>query len=261
MRYKDFKRDFWMLHEKLKSGEPFAFSRYSDGELDILQNNKVTIDHKSTRRGDKVIGPIYEESDHKAFDPELHKDFREALLRAYKHHQDNYFVGLSCPCCVGRKANEWMKQLRGGDDEHLTWSNLLMNSNYPLFLDHMLPLLKDRKVVMICNETADLSDLPFDVVKDFRVGSNAPINDQWLLEELPAWSDLETKDDCYVFLFAAASLSNLLIHRMFEHDPSNTYIDIGSALSPLMKMPIARNYLRAYWLNSGNTEINKYCMW
>ena len=250
-----------MLQKKLKAGEPFAFSRYSDGELDILQNNKVTLDDESTRRDEKVIGITYDKSDHKEFDPEKHKEFRAALIRAYQHHQDNYFVGLSCPCCVGKENNEWMKELRGGDDAHLTWSNLFLNSNYPLFLNHILPLLKNKKVVVICNEAADLSGLPFNVVKDFRVGSNAPINDQWLLTELPSWSDLATKDEPHVFLSGAASLSNILIHTMFQHDPSNTYIDIGSALNPLVKLPIARNYLKGYWLNSGNTEIYKECVW
>lgn len=250
-----------MLQKKLKAGEPFAFSRYSDGELDIMQNKKVVLDDKSTRRDGAVVGITYDKSDHKEFDPVRHKKFHEDLIRAYQHHQDNYFVGLSCPCCVGKENNEWMKELRGGDDDHLTWSNLLVNSNYPLFLNHMLPLFSNKKVVIVCNEDADLSELPFDVVKDFRVGYNAQINDQWLLSELPLWAELATQYEPHVFLFAAASLSNLLIHRMFEHEPLNTYIDVGSTLNPHMKLPVARNYLKGYWLNSGNTEIHKRCVW
>lgn len=258
---KSFKEHFWMLQKKLKSGEPFAFSRFSDGEMIVLQNKHLKLaDDKTTVDGEKA-GIGYDKADHKEFDPKRHKLFHRQLTDAYKHHQKNYFVGLSCPCCVGKEDNEWMKELRGGDDEHLTWSNLFVNSNYPLFLNHFVPLLKDKKVVVVCNESADLSGLPFKVEKDFRIGSNAMINDQWLLSELPLWAEYPTQEGGWVFLYAAASLSNLLIHRMFEHDPSNTHIDIGTTLNPHMKLPIARNYLKGYWLNSGNTEIYKECVW
>ena len=38
---KTFKGDFFKLYKMLVKGEPFAFSRYSDGELLILQNQEL----------------------------------------------------------------------------------------------------------------------------------------------------------------------------------------------------------------------------
>jgi hypothetical protein len=260
MRYKDFKRDFWMLQKKLESGENFAFSRFSDGEMDIMLNKKVTLDSKGTRRDGKVVGVTYSEVDHKEFDPEKHSHVRNWVLEAYRFHKPNYFVGLSCPCCVGTTNNQWMKNERGGDDDCLTWANLFVNSNYPLFLENVVPILSNKKVVMICNEKANLNKLPFEVEKDFRIGSNAMVNNLDLSEEIIDWIEDENIRD-YVFLFSASTLSNIAIYELFRTHPENTYIDVGTTLNPMMDMPIQRNYLRAYWLKSGNTEINKYCMW
>ena len=38
---KDFKEDFNILRDKLKAGEHFAFSRFSDGEVFVLENKRL----------------------------------------------------------------------------------------------------------------------------------------------------------------------------------------------------------------------------
>ena len=38
---KDFRIDFYNILDKFKRGEHFAFSRFSDGELYLLQNRKL----------------------------------------------------------------------------------------------------------------------------------------------------------------------------------------------------------------------------
>lgn len=257
---KDFVDDFWHLQKKLAQGENFAFSRFSDGEMDILQNKALKLDSKQALVDGKHAGPGFSEIDHKEFDPNEHGWLNNLLMDAYKWKQDNYFVGLSCPCCVGKDNNEWMKSLRNHDEETTTWANLFVNSNYPLFLQHVVPLLKNRNIYMVVNETADLSGLPFEVKNDWRVGKNAMVNDIHLRDEMYDYiHDMGINDG--VFLFSASSLSNLLIHHLFMDFPENTFIDIGTTLHKQMGMPIQRNYLKGYWLNSGNTEIHKRCMW
>jgi len=260
MQSKDFRKHFWMLQKKLKSGENFAFSRYSDGEMIIMQNKHLKLGDEKTTVDGANAGIGYDKSDHKEFDPKKHSHFRDELLKAYQHKQDNYFVGLSCPCCVGKEQNKWMKDVRGGDDKHLTWANLFVNSNYPYFLNHIVPLLKNKKVYIVCNENADLSELPFKVEKDWRIGSNAMIEDADLIDGIDGFINTNKVKNA-VFLFAGASLTNLLIGRLFPTHPDNTYLDIGTTLNPHMKLPIARNYLKGYFLKSGNTEIYRRCVW
>ena len=249
-----------MLQEKLKAGESFAFTRFSDGEMNIMKNQHLILDNKSTRIDGETAGIKYDSIDHKEFDPEKHAFVRDKLMSAYKFDKDNYFVGLSCPCCVGHQNNDWMKKQRGTDDKHLTWANLLVNSNYPIFLEHMVPLLKEREVVFVCNKKSTFNELPFEIKKDFRIGKNAMVNDLHLSEEIGSWIKQDKIKD-HVFLFSASTLSNLLIYELFRDFPNNTYIDVGTTLHPLMSMPLQRNYLKGYWLNSGNTEIRKYCTW
>jgi hypothetical protein len=260
MQYKRFEEHFWKLQNKLKNGENFAFSRYSDGEMNIMQNQHLVLDNKSTRLDGKCVGMKYDDIDYKEYDPNRHGPLRDRLIGAYQHNAENYYVGLSCPCCVGKQNSDWMKAQRGPDNEHSTWANLLVNSNYPLFLGHMVPLLQDKDVVFICNKKSTFDKLPFKVKKDFRIGQNAMINDVGLVEEVGEYIKAGNIKD-HVFLFSASTLSNILIYEMYKSFPENTYIDIGTTLHPMMDMPIQRNYLKGYWLNSGNTEIYKCCTW
>lgn len=257
---KDFKQHFWNLQKKLKAHTPFAFSRYSDGEMIVLQNKHLKLGSNKTTVNGATAGIGYSKADHKEYDPNKHEWFRERLENAYRHHQKDYFVGLSCPCCVGKENNDWMKKIRGGDDDELTWSNLFVNSNYPLFLTHIVPILKERHIVIVCNEIANLDGLPFDVKKDFRIGSNAMIEDIGLVKEMKTWIMKNDISDT-VFLFSAASLSNILIYELFKEFPENTYLDVGTTLNPFIGLPVARNYLKGYWQKSGNTEIYKTCIW
>lgn len=243
-----FKDDFFKLLNILKSGEPFAFSRFSDGELDILKNIRLLLGPGIVQVGKRISRKNYKPVDHKDFDPVIpeHQLFRTRLIEAYMFRKENYFKGLSCRCCVGRANFKWMLDLHGpGDDEHLTWANLLVNSNYPLFAKHMLPEFSNHDCVMICHKKANLSKLPFKLKKDFRVGYNAMINDYDKINEIIGYID-ENNIKNHVFLFSASSFSALAIHKLFEFSNLNTYINIGTTLNPFIGMPVDRIYLKGY---------------
>jgi hypothetical protein len=254
---KDFKEHFWVLYNKLEKDVNFAFLRFSDGELRILQGLELKLAKDHFVIGNSKKPGYYADEDHKHFDPKQHKFFREHLMESYKHHADNYFVGLSCKCCVGDADFKQMVDWYGGDHDNLTWSNLWVNSNYPLFVKHIIPLLKakeDRGIVYVVNEKAILKNLPFKVKKDFRVGANCIINDYDLIEIIKKWVvDNDVKN--HIFLFSASSLSNVLQYELFKIAPENTYIDIGTTLNPYMGMEGRRGYL------SGGDSLNKTCIW
>ena len=42
---KDFRNDFLMFKSKLQNNDPFAFSRFSDGEMYILQNRHLKLEN------------------------------------------------------------------------------------------------------------------------------------------------------------------------------------------------------------------------
>lgn len=250
---KTFKGHFKLILDKLKDGEHFAYSRFSDGELRIMQNKKLVLAKNHYQIGNMKSGGRYEDEDHKHFDPKMHSFYHDKLMEAYRFKKDNYFVGLSCRCCVGEADFKEMLEMYEGniDSDNLTWSNLFLNGNYPDFISKFLPELSDKKVVYIVNENANLSGLPFNVIKDFRVGPNCIVNDYKQIDDIKVWIDENDVKD-HIFLFSASSLSNFMIHQLFEYNDNNSYIDIGTTLNPYIGMKGRRGY---------HTGDKKICIW
>ena len=256
---KNFRGDFVKLKTKLESKENFAFSRYSDGEMYILQNKELVLDNGLIQIGDEKQGGVYQAPDFKHFDPKEHSFYQQKLVESLQYKQPNYYRGISCSCCVGKEQFDWQVDLAGGDDETLTWANLWVNGNYPLFITHILPIFYSRDCVFIGHKDANLDRLPF-FVKDFRVGYNAMINDYGKIEEIAEWIR-ENNIENHVFLFSASSFTNLAVYQLFREFPNNTYIDIGTCLTPMMDMPTHRGYLQAFWNYRPNQDIQKICVW
>ena len=264
---KNFSGEFNKLLNKLKKGENFAFSRFSDGELFMLQGKKVVLakDHYIT--GDEKGHGIYPEEEQKNFDPEEHEFHRDRLIDAFQFRKKNYFKGVSGKVDVGEKDFKWQLNLYGhGDREHLTFSNVFINNNYPRFLNEFVPLLKKRPIIFVVNKKADLSKLlfnDFDIVKDFRIGSNCIVNDYHLVEEIKSYiKDNNIKD--HVILCSASALSNYIVHQCYDDCNKNTYIDIGISLSPWLGLDgwkYSRAYLQHWVLGMENQYGTKVDVW
>lgn len=270
---KNFRDDLFKFIEKLRFGEHFAFSRFSDGEVRVLQNkklvlteDKITIGDHESGRGDKLA--INEQ---KEFNPEKHQWVREDLQKALEFNKKGYYKGISCKCCLSGKHGmtpeeevKWLIKESKLDtyDEHLSWSNLWLNGNYAPFLEHMLPYFFNYEVVLVVNENAVVDRLPFPVKKVFNVGYNCMINDYDTVDKVKNYIK-ENNIKNHLFLFSAGSLSNLLCYHLYKEYPKNTYIDIGSSLNPYMGFPLDRRYLRQYWINSNEPimDIHKICQW
>lgn len=256
---KSFEGDFYRTYNLLKAQEPFAFNRFSDGELYILQNKEVILDANLVKVGSEVTKGLYKEEDYKRFHPAEHSYYRDRLIDSFKFTKRNYFKGLSCRCCVGDENFQWQLDFHGDYDDNFTWANLLVNGNYPKFIREMYPLFNNFKTVFICNKRAELSLLPF-VVKDFRVGYNAMVNDYGLIETIKHWID-DNKIEGHLFLFSASSFSKMAIHQLYRHCDRNTYIDVGTTLNPFVHLSLDRTYLRQFWLGEKGGDLNKICIW
>jgi len=257
---KTFSGEFNRLLQKLKDNENFAFLRFSDGELFMLRGDRLVLAENSYTTGNITGSGYYPKEEQKDFDPERDSFYRDRLIEALQHRQKNYFKGLTGVVdedIAGKGAFEYQLDLHGGgDDEHLTFANVLINANYGRFLEEMMPFIAKKPVVMVCNEAASLSGFTLPIVKDFRVGSNCIINDYSLIEEIKEWiRDNNIKD--HIFLCSASTLSNFIIHNCFEEFPNNTFIDIGSALSPWMGLK-GWMYSRAYLQHWILGQHNKY---
>jgi hypothetical protein len=259
MRKKEFRKELSFFLDKIRNNIPFAFLRFSDGEQYILDNLELKLDNDVIQVGDYKSQGVYKQADHKHFDPNEHAHIRELLLESAKHKQPEYYKGIGCVCCNGREYVDTQMKMFDGDSDDLTWANLWVNGNYPTFISWVLPEFYSKDVVMICHKDATLDRLPF-VVKDFRVGYNAMVNDLNVIDDIDNWIT-ENKIEGHVFLFSASSFTNIAIHKLFQKHPNNTFIDIGTCLTPMMDMPTHRGYLQSFWNYQNTQDIQKICIW
>ena len=255
--------DLTTINRLISSEENFAFSRFSDGEILVLNSLEVLLGENENKIHHSIFPAENPPDDHKHYIPSEHEFYRQKLEDAIKHRGDNYYKGISCKCCIvpmwGRYFYDSQFELIGlGDEHNLTWSNLFINSNYRRFIIETVPLLRNRDVVLIINEAADISKLSFKVKKEFRIGQNCMINNYDIIEEIKKYIESKEIKDT-VFLSAASSLSNMIIHQCYAAYPDNTYLDIGSALNPLISGVGGK---REYMKQLHDPDMNmRVCVW
>tara|TARA_R110002020_G_scaffold14313_6_gene50862 strand:- start:36041 stop:36784 length:744 start_codon:yes stop_codon:yes gene_type:complete len=238
IKNKDYREDLNSIIEKLKNRENFAFSKYADGELHILANKPVN------------NGEFW-------FIPEENSKQRQQLIDSLRFKNNNYAVGISCPCCIGgTTVHNWYKKQSGQELSHLTWANLFVNGNHTYYLKTMVPLFSEYEVVLVSNSSSNLDRLPFKVKKHFMIGKNAWVDDHNMVDELKDYINNENIEN-HLFLFCAGPFGNLLAHQLFDFDEKNTYLDIGSTLNVYLLGAAGKNrgYLR------GDPSLNKICIW
>jgi hypothetical protein len=262
---KTFTGEFDKILKYLKQGQNFAFSRFSDGELFIMQNKTVILADNHYITGD-IRGPNrYTEEEQKEFLPDRDQFYREKLIESFKHTQDYYFKGICTGTDphVGDENFNYQIELHGGDHETLTYSNLLINANYHRFIEEIVPLFVDRDIIYVVNYLANTDRLPFQIKKKFEIGSNCMINNYNVVEDLQQYIDNNNIEN-HIILCSAASLSNFVTYENFKNNPNNTFLDIGSCLNPLLNLEgwkYTRGYLTHYWMNSGSpfgTQVDQW---
>jgi len=230
---KTYKEDLSFIYNKLKNKEKFAFSKYSDGEYSILIDKLIT------------------NCDGWTYDPKIHQEYKNELLKSFQFNHKGYYVGIMCPCCVNIKDVDWMRNNVKVDKDHLTWANLFVNSNYEFFKTQFIKEFENHDIIIVANSKATIENLPFKnkIEEHIKITDTAWKDNFDLLDILPK---KEYKDK--LFLFCAGPLGNMLSYRMWESNKSNIYLDIGSTLNPYL-VGNNRRYLK------GKETLYRTCIW
>ena len=228
---KTFNEDLQKILTLLQKNINFSFSKYADGEYAILRNEYI-------RNCDNWV-----------FNPETDKKYFDELMWSFTFNDPGYYVGISCPCCVPDEHVKWMRETITVDDNHLTWANLFVNNNYIDFKNLFIPEFGKHDIILVANESATISNLPFKIEEHIKVSGTAWKDNFNLINDLT-----ERGYNNKLFLFAAGPLGNMLSARMWKQNKNNTYLDIGSTLNPWLTTT-NRGYLR------GADTINKVCIW
>ena len=228
---KIFKEEIYKLFNRLKSGQPFAFSKFADGEWAAIQNE--TLDNGEFQNNDGTPG-----------------FYRDRLVESIRFIHPNYYIGVCCPCCNGDRARQ-MRNFCGQPDEQMTFANVFVNANYSIYKETFLKEYTKWDIHLVANAASRVDQLPFRVEAFYPIKRNAWINNYSLIKEIKT-KQLENK----LFLFCAGPLGNLLAHQLFDCNRHNTYLDIGSTLNPwLQSGGFSRDYL------VGGIFSNKICEW
>ena len=267
---KNYKEEFYKLLNLVESREPFAFSRFSDGEVTVLRNKQVVIagDHfiQHDIHGEKkVYVNSYLPEEQKSFIPFRNKREHEKLVEAFKFKKKNYIKGIPGQNSLdGGQSWKFCTELYGPDDwESLSFCNVMINGNYSRFIKEMFPLFEGKDIVLVANENSKLDKLSFKVKKFFAIGSNCMVNNFDLPKEISEWIK-ENDISNHLFLFSAATLSNYLCYELFKEHDNNQYMDIGSSLGPLLQLEgwkSSRTYLLAHWGNSDHPVLHEEDVW
>ena len=246
--------DFDRFHLRFLKGVPTTFVRFSDGELEILRNNPLSILNGvvNWRRG-TLVGK-YPEHDNKSFVPERDGALRADLLASARYRADGYFKGIPTSSNKAVDDRDYMVELNGGRNDGLSFSDLFINENYLRFLQEMLPIfLAIPNVIFLANFRADLSRLS-DKWTHVPLQDNAFPDYEAVLPGL--LTKLSSAKTSSVILSSASSLSNILGYKLHEIRPDISFIDVGTSLNPFVGLGEATRAYQTQLLpwNSKNTS-------
>ena len=214
---KDYRQDIEIIYNALNNGENITFSKYCDGEMSVMEN--TSIDNKEFWFDSNSI---------------LDMSKRSTLIESFQFKHPQYFVGVMCAKVFGLESHRKMKNLSGQTEEHLTWADIFVNSNYKYFVEKIIPTFIDRDVILFCNRYGDIENLPFRPKVVIGVENNA-WEDNWSYIDLTKKLITEHELEDHIFLFCCGPFGNILAYELTKHNDRNTYLDIGSTLNPWLQ--------------------------
>lgn len=222
------KNDIQIFKEKIKTGVPFRFVRFSDGETEILQQRALKISNGFVNFREKNFKYDYEKFDEKNFDPLRDEDLSNDLRDSLQHKGKSYFKGIP-GTHNGRLERDYYLDLIAFDDD-ITFCDIFHNNNYWFFVKKFIPeVLKRDNVFCVANENAKDLGLFSGVIE---IPTNA----------FPRYNEVSAYIYKYllalpynaVVLSSASSFSNIFGFWLDKERPDITFIDVGSGINYLL---------------------------
>lgn len=216
---------FWQL---INEGMNFTFTRYADGEVMLMKGIPVREDTQAYRVDNWQA-------------PEGLTKVGQELLETLNHTEMDYYYGISGK---SDNINDYLfltKHIQH-NTSHLTFVNLWINANY-IRTKEMLLNLK-REAIIICNKEARKTNFPFpvknisgfpnDCVKFWEQNSESYI--EYLISQYG-------EERNQLFFISCGPVSEIIIHRLYQNNPNNAYIDMGSSLDEFIHGRMTRPYM------------------
>jgi hypothetical protein len=222
--------------QKIEEGTPFGLIRPSDGEYAILKGETLTNCDKWTfTSGGKL---------------------QKELLEAVQTVNPNLYIGIPCNTCnikwncTQTIYNDYINTFRVPLAQR-TYANLFMNSNWALFTNFIKSY--DKGIYMI---TSGKNESEIKILDRFLISPT--LVNVWDTEgtaETERLLNFIKDKKGQLFCFSAGPLSKVWIPLCMKANPTNTYLDTGSALDCFTKGSINR----IYYTNPSSEYSNMSC--
>ena len=224
----DSRGHFFRLWRRLERGEPMALPRYADGEQILMEGGAIpksaTVfveDRWSAEGGSTRLG--------------------RDLLETLDHTEPEYFYAIP-----GRNdlagMDFYLRRLRTAPAQ-ITFATLFCNFNYGVFRER-LDALEERVVVMASKHGAGRALGRLGVLEYVPMEHDCVHHwERAHADEKARAVELARRYERTLFIVAAGPMANVLIHAMFGANPTNRYLDVGSALDELIHGRKTRPYM------------------
>jgi Glycosyl transferase family 2 len=203
---------------KIKNGYPFSLSRFADGEYYVLENMPLTnIDNWTFSTGSILC-------DH--------------LNDSLKMIQTNFFYGISGLTDNESMCNYYYSKIV--NQHNITYANIFVNQNFHKWKSFLESTLMN--CVLISSSHSDkigaISVIEHVPIHPFLVN----IWDTKCQEYFDIMAALGKKYTGTLFLISAGPISCIFIQKLYQANPNNTYIDVGSSIDVYTKNTYTREY-------------------
>ena len=197
-------KEHWnSLRDLLISKTPFAFSKMNDGEMNLINRNKVSVSRGAQDFNEELAG---------------------CLERALSHIQKSYYCGIPCSQCMPELHKKACTMT-----SCQVPANVFINDNFANSLKLFTEELPKRRVILVCNEEALVHNLPNNI-KPYMV-FRIPNQNSWsMYEQLKEGYKVCRADD--VVMFCCGPLGRVLVHEWFSNMPTITCLELGSFFDP-----------------------------
>jgi hypothetical protein len=228
------RRDFELIKCLLENKDPFTYVRFSDGEMEIIRNERLFIGegHISWSKGE--VSHSYPNFDYKNFLPERDVKLRADLIASANYRSKFFFKGIPTVHNNALEDRNLMIEFNDGSEENLTFADLLINENFLKFRRQLISIFSSYTSVYyfgnyraspgLVNEKWKLIPLQDNFFENYEKVLAASLT---VLNGLPINS---------LILSSASSLTNILGHKLHESRPDLTFLDVGTSMHDLVGM-------------------------
>ena len=228
---------------KIENDDSFALSRWGDGEYRLLKGDYlIRSDGELLRKRTWTFTPSQENQ----------KQAAKKITDCLSYEAEGLYWGITCPECSVCNVSGWTHYNMYENKDNLTFASMFVNTNHELFKERVPELLKNKTVYFVGHREGNINNLPFEVERHFKVGTNAWLNDLDILNEI---MEVHLANENAIFLFACGPLSNYLITNLWRKNQNNVLLDIGSSYD----LELYGNWTRSFHIKQGG--YGKTCEW